>query len=135
MNRFLWLFALVVIAALVLRALPRASSHDSAGRVPAARVQVLWRLEIRDGRLVPDVLSASGNSKAQLRIINFDSRPHLLRLLGYEDLLPEVRVPAADSVSRFVILERPGEDLAMELDGRRAARVAVLGSHMVGDHR
>ena len=135
MNRFLWLFALVVVAALVLRALPRTSSNDTAGRLPAARVQVVWRLEIREGKLVPDVLSAPGNSRAQLRVANFDSRPHTLRLLGYEDLLPDIQVPARDSLTRFVVLERPGDDLAMELDGRRAARVAILGSHMVGDHR
>ena len=135
MSRYFWLLALVVGAALLLHQIPRFSPPPVPDALSARRVQVLWRLEVRGGRLIPDLLSAPRSARAEIRICNRDSMPHSLRLLGYEDVLAEMNVPAGDSLVRSLILDRPADDLAMELDGKPAARVAVMGSHLLGDHR
>lgn len=136
MKRYLFLLAGVVLAALGMAVFARMPHPQHASpAAQRARETVAWNVRVQGGRMEPDVLSASKGARAVLRVTNADARQHELRLLGYEDLVPAFKVEAGTTTEKTLDLDRPAEDLVLQVDGRLGARVAVLGSHLEEGHR
>ena len=135
MRRYLWLFALTLIAGagltLAARRPRRVEAPQAAAPVPVVRLAVA----IEDGALVPAVTSVPKGHEVRLAVENRGRARATLALAGYEDRLA---IPALEPGARWsgaFTADRPGDDFAWTIDGRPAGRFAVQGSHLVEGHR
>jgi hypothetical protein len=136
MTRYLWLLAVAVAAALLLRVAARdlrRADHPPASASPPAAIAMT--LEVAGGSVTPEASVVPKDHRVSLAIVNRGPRPARFALAGYEDRLPERILAPAETARVEFLADRPGEDFAWLVDGRPAGRLTVAGSHLIEGHR
>ena len=137
-RRFAILFAVVLVAAAILSVvrLPRterpAAPHGVDASRPAAEIGI--RIE-PDGSMAPGIANAVKDSRVVFTVTNASATPARIQLMGYDDRLGAVVIPAAQAWRDTLVADRPGDDFAWIVNGKPAGRFIVAGSHLVEGHR
>jgi hypothetical protein len=133
--RYLALLVLALLAAFALTALGHRPRRAAPAAAAAAVPEVAITVEVRHDRVSPEFVSVPKDHRVHLTLSNPGSAPLAIRLAGYEDRVAvNALAPGERRLIEFVA-DRPGGDFTWLIDGRPVGRVAVTGSHLVGDHR
>jgi len=129
-NRYLGLFVLFLMIAVVLPAIRRAS-RPAAPAPPASSTApvVTIRIEIADGVVSPANASVPKDHRVSLELVNQGAHATSVRLAGYEDRVATELAPGATARIEF-LADRPGEDFPWLVDGRPTGRFVVAGAHL-----
>jgi hypothetical protein len=133
-NRYAALFALAMVAAVVLSILRPARPAPRVASVPIQAAWVTMRIEVRDGVVSPATASVPKDRRVSLEIVNHGAHAASVRLAGYEDRVATDLAPGATTRIEF-LADRPGEDFPWLVDGRPTGRFVVAGAHLAERRR
>ena len=135
-RAYLTLSGIALVAAFTLSLLGRHAPHAAAPSPPAPDPPLTSiAIEVNADHVAPEFLAVPKEHQVRLRVTSRSAVTLSIRLAGYEDRVTVRDLGPGESREIEFLADRPGGDFTWLVNGRPIGRLAVTGSHLVGDHR